>query len=142
MRQVRLHILPFLAAPALVACAHPLAPEVPGCAEGPCVAMKEAQHLSSITVTPLDLIEDSRCPAEAECIWAGRVRLTVRLEQRGQEQIAELSSEQPLRTESGWLYLREVAPRASTRWRELKPEDYRFGFKFIPDLADPPAMPM
>ena len=26
-------------------------------------------------VTPLAVLEDSRCPMEARCIWAGRVRL-------------------------------------------------------------------
>lgn len=31
-------------------------------------------NLGGPKVTPLAVLEDSRCPKEARCIWAGRVR--------------------------------------------------------------------
>ena len=36
-------------------------------------------NLGGPKVTPLAVLEDSRCPKEARCIWAGRVRLSVRV---------------------------------------------------------------
>lgn len=31
--------------------------------------------LNDVTITPLALIEDSRCPINARCVWAGRLVL-------------------------------------------------------------------
>lgn len=38
------------------------------------------QHAGRFTVTPIEVEEDSRCPMNARCVWAGRVvvRATVR----------------------------------------------------------------
>ena len=32
-----------------------------------------------VTIRPLEVMEDSRCPVDATCVWAGRVRLRVRV---------------------------------------------------------------
>ena len=33
-----------------------------------------------IYITPLEVLEDSRCPPDVNCVWAGQVTLKVRLE--------------------------------------------------------------
>ena len=80
-------------------------------------------------VTPLQVLEDSRCPMEAKCIWAGRVRLSVRVATGAGSSIQELSSDKPLQVADGQLVLQGVMPPRSTQ-RTLAPSDYRFTLKF------------
>jgi len=111
--------------------------EIPGCRAVDCVAIGEAQRVfTDFSVTPLAVLEDSRCPIEADCVWAGRVRVEAQLD-LGHERITiELASSEPLRINGGFLSLAEVAPDASTQWDPLRPEDYRFGFAFAPDVME------
>lgn len=37
----------------------------------------EEVRLDGLRIRPLQLIEDSRCPLDATCVWAGRVQLRV-----------------------------------------------------------------
>ena len=37
--------------------------------------LNEATRVGAFVVTPRAVIEDSRCPINARCIWAGRLRL-------------------------------------------------------------------
>lgn len=34
----------------------------------------------SIRITPLEIVEDSRCPEKAVCVWEGRLRVRIRIE--------------------------------------------------------------
>ena len=80
-------------------------------------------------VTPLVILEDSRCPMEARCIWAGRVRLSVRVTTGAGTMVRELASDRPLQVADGLLVLQSTIPPRSTQ-RTLAPSDYRFTFKF------------
>lgn len=37
----------------------------------------ETARLGDISVRPLAVVEDSRCPHDVQCVWAGRLRLRV-----------------------------------------------------------------
>ena len=80
-------------------------------------------------VTPLEVLEDSRCPMEARCIWAGRVRLSVRVATGAETRVMELASDKPLQVADGQLELSNVMPPRSVRG-PIKPGDYRFSFRF------------
>ena len=80
-------------------------------------------------VTPLKVLEDSRCPMEARCVWAGRVRLSVRVTTGAGTMLQELASDRPLSLADGQLVLQSVMPPRSTQ-RTLLPSDYRFTLKF------------
>jgi len=80
-------------------------------------------------VTPLEVLEDSRCPMEARCIQAGRVRLSVRISTGAGSAVRELASDKPLQVADGQLELANVMPPRSVRG-PIKPGDYRFLFKF------------
>jgi len=79
-----------------------------------------------VQVTPVKLVEDSRCPAGVQCISAGRVRLAVRI--NGGDPV-ELTQGQSLATGAGTLTLVETYPERRTDWT-LYPDEYRFGFAF------------
>jgi hypothetical protein len=80
-----------------------------------------------LTVRPLAVIEDSRCPNNVACIWAGRLRLRANIS--GED--IELTLGQAISTQHGSVTLTVVSPGPWAEWpvAELgaKPA-YRFGF--------------
>ena len=87
----------------------------------------ESVRVDGPTVTPLKVVEDSRCPVGMQCAWAGTVRITVRVGQQADPVILQLGQAAPVA--DGQLTLVEVYPakRADT---VTYPEEYRFGFRF------------
>lgn len=83
-------------------------------------------------VTPVSVLEDSRCPARVTCVWSGQVRLSVRIAAiRGGERFnGEMTSMRPLQLRRGELRLRTTEP-PNPRSGRLRPAQYRFGFQFI-----------
>lgn len=81
-----------------------------------------------LTVRPLQIIEDSRCPADVECIWAGRLRL--RTDVSGQA--VEMTLGEPTQTAHGAVLLAIAKPSPFASWpeNEIGPRPpYRFGFR-------------
>ncbi len=80
-------------------------------------------------VTPLAVLEDSRCPMNARCIWAGRTRLTVKITLGARSETREIASDKPIQVADGTLSLVEVQPDLMAG-EQAKPKAYRFGFTF------------
>ncbi len=116
--------------------------EIPGCRTMDCVALGEAQeaglHEGDLVVTPLEVIEDSRCPIEADCVWEGQVVLKTELRLGHEVITVDLNTQEPLRINGGMLSIAEIAPEQSVEWSPIPPEAYRFGFRFAPDLMEQP----
>lgn len=93
------------------------------------VRLGQRADLGGPRVTPLRVLEDSRCPMEARCVWAGRVRLEVRIELGSGTTVRELATDRPLAVADGQLELLGVMPPTSTQ-RPIAPQDYRFALKF------------
>lgn len=124
-------ILPLLAPLALAGCvtSHASADGIARAALGQTVAVDGPK------VTPLEVLEDSRCPMNARCVWAGQVRLKVRVHLGAGDQIRELTSGKPVQVADGTLELVEVLPdRVAGEGQALNPKDYRFGFRFMGGL--------
>ncbi|MEO5587758.1 MAG: hypothetical protein ABIQ81_08710 [Novosphingobium sp.] len=84
-------------------------------------------------VTPLEVLEDSRCPMNARCVWAGQVRLKVRVHLGARDEDHTLTSGKPVQVADGSLELVEVQPDRVVG-KALDPENYRFGFRFMGGL--------
>ncbi|MDB5726229.1 MAG: hypothetical protein JWQ16_2983 [Novosphingobium sp.] len=84
-------------------------------------------------VTPLEVLEDSRCPMNARCVWAGQVRLKVRVHLGAGDVERELTSNKLVPVADGTLELVEVRPDR-VAGETLDPKNYRFGFKFMGGL--------
>lgn len=80
-------------------------------------------------VTLLKVLEDSRCPMEARCVWAGRVKLSVRIDLDSGTSVQELTSDKTLSVADGQLELLGTMPPTSTQ-RPIAPGDYHFALKF------------
>lgn len=80
-----------------------------------------------LRVRPLEVLEDSRCPQNARCVWAGRLRLRVAVDGAGEHEVT--LGEAAVQTPRGAFALVAVSPGPWTDWpQELRPA-YRFGFR-------------
>ncbi|MBK6801363.1 hypothetical protein [Novosphingobium sp.] len=115
-------LIALAALPLLGACA-----TVP--AEAGSVRLGQTASVGPLRVTPLRVLEDSRCPMEARCVWAGQVRLQVRVVHAGHRAVHEVVSNKPLALAGGNLELAGVMPPTSVQ-RKIAPRDYRFTLRF------------
>lgn len=109
--------------PADVDAPHPGSPSSDG------VRLGETVRVDGPAVTPLSVVEDSRCPVDVVCVWAGRVRLSVRVDVGSSSEVHELTLGAPIHVADGELELIAVAPDARSH-RDISPDDYRFAFRF------------
>ncbi len=81
---------------------------------------------NGLRIRPLEVLEDSRCPQNARCVWAGRLRLRVNVEGVGDREV--IADEAVVETPRGNFQLVAVSPGP---WTDL-PQGavpYRFGFR-------------
>lgn len=114
-----------IAALLLAACA-----AVVPAAAGPTAGLAGAAHVGGLKVSPLSVLEDSRCPSGVQCIWAGRLRLRVEVQSsKAREQLdLELGGGRPVA--GGELRLVRAVP-APIEGGPVSPGDYRFMFEFV-----------
>lgn len=85
-------------------------------------------------VTPLAVREDSRCPMNARCVWAGQVRLAIRVELGSGRSEHEIVTGKPVPIADGTLELVEVQPDRVAGEKPFDNRAYRFGFTFAGSL--------
>ncbi|HOB14171.1 MAG TPA: hypothetical protein PKN09_08005 [Novosphingobium sp.] len=93
------------------------------------VRLGQSVNLGGPKVTPIRVLEDSRCPIETDCFWAGRVRLEVKVELGSGVSVQELASDKPLAIADGTLELLGTMPPRNAK-HAIEPGDYRFALKF------------
>jgi len=82
-------------------------------------------RLGDVEVRPLAILEDSRCPGDVVCIWAGRVRVRVTIS--GVPGEPEMEIGEPVALPGGGaILLTAVAPHPSHR--SPSPAPARFAF--------------
>jgi hypothetical protein len=122
-------MLPFLAL-ALGACAtYPNGPIVDG---GPIrpdgfAMMGQPTRVGPLVVTPKALVEDSRCPMNARCVWAGRVIVTTRIDGAGWRETTNMELGRPYITHGVAIQLSSVRPDKAAG-EPVPPEAYLFGY--------------
>lgn len=115
-----------LAPIALAACATTPGPDTDGVSYA---ALGERVYVDGPYVTPLEVLEDSRCPSDVQCIWAGRLRISARIDLGSRSETRELTQGEPVPVADGSLELFSVTPYPKSE-QPVAAKDYRFGFKF------------
>src|SRR5688572_17429423 len=95
----------------------------------PTARLGEVATIDGVRVRPLSIIEDSRCPINALCVWAGRIVVRTEVRARGRRQILDLELGKPQPTAGGTLKLSSVAP-SKVAGVETDRRAYRFTFRF------------
>lgn len=82
-------------------------------------------------ITPVALVEDSRCPTDVQCVWAGRVVVDTRIALRGGSDVRTLRIEsgKSVQVADGAVTLVAVYP-AKTAGATIAPADYHFAYRF------------
>ncbi|RDC59726.1 hypothetical protein HME9302_00920 [Alteripontixanthobacter maritimus] len=106
-----------------------------------------------VTVTPLAIIEDSRCPPDVMCIQAGKLLVAARISELGAVSERTMEEHVPLRLRRGMLTMQANPPPAAGSQDEGQSDadmnndtsedgtnkdaasSYRFTFSYAPDIA-------
>jgi len=71
---------------------------------------------SKLSVRFIELVEDSRCPTDTNCVWAGNAKIKVEVKKNGRSQVLTLDTNGPNQTKSAEGYsVRLVGLRPSPR---------------------------
>jgi hypothetical protein len=112
---------------------------LPAIALGACAVIPKAERadgfarigettlVGSAKVRPDALIEDSRCPMNARCVWAGRAIIEATVMRGGEFETRRFTLGEPV----AGLVLDSVEPGRMTD-TQLQPRDYRFHFSVAP----------
>ena len=127
-------LLVAIASPALVtACV--VVPEpysTPPAPQGSAVALGQSVRVGAVTVTPKSVVEDSRCPIDARCVWAGRLVVKTQIEGRTREgawrDAADMRLGETYGTHGQVIALISGEP-AKTTEHETQPTEYRFTYE-------------
>jgi hypothetical protein len=91
------------------------------------VGVGETANLGGgLRVRPLEIAEDSRCPQNARCVWAGRLRVRVSVEGAGEHEA--ILGEAAVETPRGSFALVAASPGPWTDWPDGAMPPYRLGF--------------
>jgi len=96
--------------------------------EGMPAAIGETVRVGPLTATPVRLIEDSRCPLTVQCVQAGRLVVSTRLDGDGWSQTVPLTVGEPYAVQGTTVMLVSGRPE---KWNERgRPRgEYRFIFE-------------
>ncbi|WP_260583101.1 hypothetical protein [Sphingopyxis sp. PET50] len=98
--------------------------------DGSNVALGQRAMVDGPIVQPVEVLEDSRCPMNARCVWAGRVRVKmIWWRGNGEKQVFEVTLGEATPLADGAIRLESVRPEKRTDVT-LSPQDYRFSFRF------------
>ena len=97
--------------------------------EGP-VGLGQTAFVSGPHVRADRIIEDSRCPADVQCVWAGRLILAATVIGGGWTRQVELTLGVPINIADGKLTLVKAVPARQTNKQQNTLQAYRFTFDF------------
>jgi len=95
--------------------------------QGRPIALGQSAWLGDAIVTPLAVVEDSRCPVDAQCIQAGKLTVRTRITATHWQQTVPLTLGEPHQAMNRSFLLAAVSPTKSAG-QEIPPGAYRFTF--------------
>ncbi len=98
-------------------------------ADSSSVRLGQTAYINGPRVRPVAVLEDSRCPMNARCIWAGRVRLKMLWVKPTGDQEFELTLGEQKPLADGAITLTSVRPEKTIEGKATS-ADYRFSFDF------------
>ena len=111
-----------LVAPMLAACA-----TVPPANTGPTAALGQIASVNGLRIRPIEVVEDSRCPAQVRCVWEGRIKVRARMTGPGWTQIRDFELGVPQAVDQYRVTLIAAEP-PKTVPGEIPASAYRFTF--------------
>ena len=95
------------------------------------IALGQQAYVDGPIIQPVEVLEDSRCPTNVICVWAGRVRVKMLwIRSGGRQQEFEVTLGQRTQLADGSILLERVTPERTGATKAIKRADYRFDFRF------------
>lgn len=91
--------------------------------------MGEPTRAGPLIIRPLKVVEDSRCPINARCVWAGRLIVRASISHHRNRETHELTLGEPIAVAGGRLVLDGAEPGRMVG-QEQTPRAYRLHFTF------------
>lgn len=110
------------AALALAACT-----TVPPANAGPTAGLNQTASVGGLRIRPIEVIEDSRCPANVQCVWAGRLIVRARMNGDGWTQVRDFELGAFQAVDQYRVTLVNAEP-SKTAPGPIDPRAYRFTF--------------
>ncbi len=120
-------IIPLFAALALSACA--TVPAAAPIRSDGLARLGESTRIGALVVTPLRVIEDSRCPINVRCVWAGRAIVRTEVAGTGWRETLNLTLGERTRSHSTTLALTSMEPGKVAGAQPFPPQTMLFGFE-------------
>ncbi|MEO6387809.1 MAG: hypothetical protein ABIT16_09390 [Croceibacterium sp.] len=120
-------LAPLLLAASVSACVTPLV-QAPAAPEGSSVGINQPVVVGRLYATPEAVSEDSRCPENALCIWAGQLIVNTQIDGSGWRETTPLTLGVPYSTHGTSITLVSGLPEKRTD-QETQPSDYRFAYQ-------------
>ncbi|HEY4518070.1 MAG TPA: Gmad2 immunoglobulin-like domain-containing protein [Candidatus Paceibacterota bacterium] len=87
----------------------------------------EKININGVSITPIEVTQDSRCGSDVVCIWAGTVELKTKLESGASSTTTILTLNKALTFAGKKVTLEKVEPHPSSK-ANISASDYRFTF--------------
>ena len=91
--------------------------------------LNEATRIGALVVKPRALIEDSRCPINARCVWAGRATVRTDVAGAGWRETLNLTLGERVITHGTTLGLTSVEPGKMAGIQPVPPQPMLFGYE-------------
>jgi hypothetical protein len=103
---------------------------VPPPVAGPTAGLGQYALVDGLRIRPIRVVEDSRCPVNVQCVWAGRLVVETEIGGRAPYQLRrlELGKPEAVAVAGGTLTLVAAEP-ARLAGAEIPREAYRFTFQ-------------
>lgn len=104
------------------------------------IAIGKSATIHGVTIGVLELVEDSRCPVDVMCIWAGTVRVRASINAMNRDFTFKLGEPQVIANAT--ITLTSVVPAQKNSRQQVLASDYRFLFTVVPINGEPVACTM
>ncbi|MEK7187603.1 MAG: hypothetical protein AAB691_01995 [Patescibacteria group bacterium] len=95
------------------------------------IGVKETKMINGVRIAVNSVTEDSRCPSDATCIWAGRLTANVSLKSNINSETRTIFSDTPVEFDTHTISLVSATPPPkSTEKKDFS--QYRLTFKVVP----------
>ncbi len=86
----------------------------------------------NVTITPLEVLDDSRCPTDVQCIWAGTVKVRATVTTPGSTGEETMEIGHPVEKDGYTITFTELTP-APHSGETIPSSSYRFVFTVTKD---------
>jgi hypothetical protein len=104
------------------------------------MSLYEMRTVQGITLHVWAVKEDSRCPIDVQCIWAGRVKIALNVGVTSDTSTKELEQGQSIIVENKKVTLVNVLPTQKQN-HKINDDEYRFIFKIESHVTNPVVPP-